>query len=112
MPVLKIQTNTEVKNKEKLMSEASAKVSEVLSKPEKFIMIHVEENPDMIFAGSGEPLAYLELKSISLPEDSTKAISAELCTFIQNKLNIPVERIYIEFTNARRHMFGYNGATF
>ncbi|RLD31936.1 MAG: hypothetical protein DRI73_07875 [Bacteroidetes bacterium] len=27
-------------------------------------------------------------------------------------LNIPKERVYIEFSSAERHMFGWNGKTF
>lgn len=112
MPVLKIQTNKKIDTRKDWMKEATTLLSETLSKPEKFIMIHVEENQAMMFAGSTEPLAYIELKSINLPESETKHFASEICAFLERTIKIPKERIYIEFANAQPHMFGWNGATF
>lgn len=112
MPVFKLQSNKRIDNQKDWMKDATAFLSETLSKPEKFIMVHVEENHDMMFAGSAEPLAYIELKSISLPEDKTREFSAAVCDFVEKTTGIPRSRIYIEFANAQPHMFGWNGATF
>lgn len=75
-------------------------------------MVSLEHNPNVLFAGSGDPLAYLELKSIGLPQEQTKTISAALCQVISNELGIAQDRIYIEFADAARHMWGWNGGTF
>lgn len=112
MPVLKLQSNKRIDNQKNWMKDATAFLSETLSKPEKFIMVHVEENHNMMFAGSMESMAYIELKSVNLPEEQTKGFSAAICDFVENTTGIPKGRIYIEFANAPRHMFGYNGATF
>lgn len=112
MPLLKIQTNVDVSDKKTIMKDATALLSKVLHKPIQYIMIVIETDVDMLFAGNDEPLAYVELKSINLPENETTYISAELCSFLENKLNIPQNRIYIEFSNAQRNMFGWNGGTF
>jgi phenylpyruvate tautomerase PptA (4-oxalocrotonate tautomerase family) len=112
MPVLKVQTNSEIADKKKFMEDATALLSRVLGKPSQYIMVIVEPNADMMFAGSSEPLAYLELKSIGLPENQTPGISAELCRFIESEIDVPQNRIYIEFANAQRDMFGWNGGTF
>ena len=66
----------------------------------------------MLFAGSNEPLAYLELKSIGLPADKTTQFSATLCDLISTTLSIQSDRIYIEFSDAPRHLWGWNGKTF
>jgi hypothetical protein len=66
----------------------------------------------MRFAGSNDPLAYLELKSIGLPTDRTTEFSQTLCDTLSQQLQIPTDRIYIEFSDAERHLWGWNGATF
>lgn len=114
MPLLKIQTNQPVDEMEitGLMKKASTLVATELGKPESYVMIAFEPPQPMLFAGSDEPLAYLELKSIGLQEEQTKNLSVNLCQFVGDELKIPAERIYIEFSNAPRKMWGWNGGTF
>lgn len=114
MPLLKIQTNREVRPQQRppLLRQASAKVAEILGKPERYVMVSLEHNPDMLFGGAAAPLAYLELKSIGLPGNRTRELSAALCRLIRDTLEIPEERVYIEFADAARHLWGWNGRTF
>lgn len=114
MPLLKIQTNQalEAEQADSLIRAASQAVAGMLGKPESYVLVQYEPNPHMLFAGTGDPLAYLELKSIGLPEDRTAELSSGLCELIENQLDIPQDRIYIEFANAKRHMWGWKGATF
>ena len=112
MPVLKVQTNAEIADKKKFMEEATALLSKVLHKPPQYIMILPEPGMEMMFGESSDPAAFVELKSIGLPENETAEISAELCSFLENKLGVPQSRMYIEFSNAEGHMFGWNGGTF
>ena len=112
MPYLKIQTNIRIKDKIEIMQEATALLSTILGKPKQYIMVALEPASAMVFAGTDEPLAFLELKSIGLPENETAALSAEICEFIQKSLGISKERIYIEFSDVKRHLFGWNGKTF
>lgn len=114
MPLLKIQSNREVATERRLplLQQTSAKVAEILGKPERYVMVSLEYSPDMLFGGDAAPLAYLELKSIGLPGDRTRELSASLCRLIQDTLEIPEERVYIEFTDAARHLWGWNGSTF
>lgn len=114
MPLLKIQTNKAIdENTAKtLVRDASASVAEWLGKPERYVMVSLEHNPDMLFGGSDEPLAYLELKSIGLPESKTGDLSGQLCNLLGTSLDVPADRIYIEFSDAARHMWGWNGGTF
>jgi phenylpyruvate tautomerase PptA (4-oxalocrotonate tautomerase family) len=114
MPTLKIQTNVATLPTERsaILQDASARVAEVLGKPERYVMVLLETNPDMLFAGTDEPLAYLELKSLGLPEDKTPVLSSALCEFMEAHFKVPAERTYIEFTSPPRHMFGWSGRTF
>lgn len=114
MPYLKIQTNQKLSEstQKALLEKASSTVSEQLGKPESYVMIAIDPPRPMFFAGSEEPTAYLEMKSIGLPDNKTSGISAALCQLVSDELHIEQNRIYIEFANAERHMWGWNGATF
>ena len=114
MPYLSIQTNQAVDEnaKKPLLAKASKLVSEQLGKSERYVMTALVPNPDMMFAGEDGPLAFLELKSIGLPENATSELAQALCDLVANDLNIKKDRIYIEFSNAARHMWGWNGGTF
>ncbi|MEJ2141681.1 MAG: phenylpyruvate tautomerase MIF-related protein, partial [Gammaproteobacteria bacterium] len=83
-----------------------------LGKPENYVMVAIEPPVPMSFAGNTEPTAYLELKSIGLPESKTQGLSQALCTLIENTTGIRKDRIYIEFADAPRAMWGWNGGTF
>ena len=110
MPLLSIETNCEPS--ESLLTQASRTIAAALGKPEQYVMVRYQHNPDMLFAGNNKPLAYLELKSIGLAESDTPDLSAQLCDLLQTELGIDSDRVYIEFENAPRHLWGWNRATF
>lgn len=114
MPLLSIETNARFDDTtaDELTTRASARVAELLGKPERYVMVRLVRQPLMRFAGDDAPLAYLELKSIGLPEDSTPALSQALCDLVSSALSIASDRIYIEFANAPRHLWGFDGGTF
>jgi len=114
MPLLKIQTNQvlDEHQQSELLSEASQLVAQELGKPESYVMVAIEPPVPMSFAGNADPTAYLELKSIGLPESKTKDLSHALCSLMKAKTGIDKERIYIEFADAARAMWGWNGRTF
>lgn len=111
MPILKIQTNEEIADQKSFRQEASKMIADLLQKPVDYIMIILEE-ADMLFANDDAPCVYAELKSIGLPEDRTTEFSEKICSFFENQLSIPKNRVYIEFTSTERHMLGWNGKTF
>jgi phenylpyruvate tautomerase PptA (4-oxalocrotonate tautomerase family) len=113
MPLLNIQTNQPAPaNQGRILRDISAAVADMLGKPERYVMVSLDAGRPMRFAGDDGPLAYLELKSIGLPEERTADFSATLCGLMQDHLDIPPERVYIEFSGAARHLWGWNGGTF
>lgn len=114
MPLVKLQTNIDIDDatQQQLLKQLSALTASQLSKPESYVMVIVDASCSMAFAGNHEPLCYIELKSIGLPEDKTTGISAALCELVQDITGINPERIYIEFSNAPRRMWGWNRSTF
>jgi len=87
-------------------------VAGLLGKPESYVMVHLDAGAAVRFAGSSEPAAYVQLKSLGLPEAQTAAYSAKLCNLLQAELGIGAGRTYIEFSGPERHMWGWNGSTF
>lgn len=114
MPYLMVQTNQEFdpETSQSFLKKASSLVSDQLGKSEGYVMISLQPPAPMTFAGSDDPAAYLELKSIGLPERVTASISNALCQMVNTELGIDKERIYIEFVNSESHMWGWNGKTF
>lgn len=114
MPYLLIRTNHPIPASEQppLLARCSANVAEALGKPERYVMVSLETDTAMLFGGDDSPCAYLELKSIGLPEARTAEFSSLLCELVERELNIPAERTYIEFADAARHMWGWNTGTF
>ena len=114
MPYLKIQTNLPLTEKAErnILKSASSLVASELEKPEEFVMIAVQPDTPMYFAGSDDPVAFLELKSISLPATRTKQLSQSLCALIKEHLGIPMERVYVKFIDVKRGMWGWKGDSF
>jgi len=112
MPLLTLCTNTTIENPETLALDASKFVAELLSKPESYVMVKIESVQALSFAGNNKPAAHLQLKSLGLPESQTTQFSAALCEFIESALAIKSNRIYIEFSNPERAMWGWDKRTF
>ena len=114
MPLIRVTTNQAVSAEAQsaFLRQVSAATAAMLGKPESYVMAIFNEQPKMLFAGSSEPSAYVELKSLGLPENSTLDYSAQLCSLIMEGLGIPPERSYIEFSAPERHMWGWSGRTF
>lgn len=114
MPYLKIQTNQAIDAAagKSLLARASQLVAGELGKPESYVMVALADNTPMLFAGDDAPLAYLELKSIGLPESKTAALSAALCSLMEDGIGVARDRVYIEFADAPRAMWGWNSTTF
>ncbi len=114
MPYLKIQTNLPLSKQAEhnVLKQASALVARELGKPEEFVMIALQPDTPMLFAGTDDPVAFLELKSIGLPGDKTKRLSSTLCGLINEHLGIRPERVYVKFIDVRRGMWGWKGDTF
>ena len=112
MPLLEISTNTKVDNSQHIAEQASRLTADMLGKPESYVMVKIQTEQTLIFAGNNEPAAHIKLKSLGLPESNTADFSEKLCFFVSSKFNINSNRIYIEFASPERHMWGWDGKTF
>ncbi|KAI8816631.1 macrophage migration inhibitory factor-like protein [Fimicolochytrium jonesii] len=113
MPFLTIQTNTTATDREALVSALSALGVKLLSKPEKYMVVNINENATLAFGGSQEPAAIVEVKSIGgLTKENNKEISAQIQPLLEKHLKVPAYRYYIFFSHFDAEDVGYAGATF
>jgi phenylpyruvate tautomerase len=114
MPYLKIATSKSIDagQKHNLLKAASRMVASELGKPEQYVMVSVESPVQMQFAGTEELCAFLELRGIDLPESKTGKLSQLLCGLVESQTGVRKDRVYINFTNIKSSMWGWNGETF
>ncbi|MEE9411441.1 MAG: phenylpyruvate tautomerase MIF-related protein [Methylococcales bacterium] len=114
MPYFKFSTNVSMSesDKKEFLKQASDAISQLLAKPERYVFVEIISDQSLSMSGSTEPAAYIELKSIGLPEKDTAGFSADICDLIKQTVGIDPERIYIEFINIPRHLWGWNSGTF
>ncbi|MDJ0508653.1 MAG: phenylpyruvate tautomerase MIF-related protein [Crocosphaera sp.] len=116
MPLIQVKTSVSQPEStviESLLTTLSAKLAQHLSKPESYVMTAFESDINMTFGGTFDPVCYLEIKSIgNMNASQTKAMSNDFCQIIEEKLDVPKNRIYIEFADAKGMMWGWDGRTF
>ncbi|MEO1094183.1 MAG: phenylpyruvate tautomerase MIF-related protein [Cyanobacteria bacterium J06638_28] len=115
MPLIKVQTSLPAPDKadiESMLKELSSSLASHLGKPESYVMTAFEGDVPMTFAGSTDPVCYIEIKSVGTMGSKTKAMSQDFCTRIEALLGVPKQRTYIEFADAAGAMWGWNGKTF
>ncbi|PPJ64092.1 phenylpyruvate tautomerase MIF-related protein [Cuspidothrix issatschenkoi] len=100
MPLIKVKTSVSTPEKsqiESLLKVLSAKLAQHTGKPESYVMKAFEAEVPMTFAGTTEPVCYLEIKSVgTMKPEQTKAMSQDFCQEINQFLNVPKNRIYID----------------
>jgi hypothetical protein len=114
MPFFKIETSRQVNDTDiqSMLEKASGFISEMLAKPQKFVMVSIEANKQMMFGKDAESAAFVQLKSIGLPTGRCAEYSSRICQFLNDELGIAPDRVFIDFKDLERNMFGWNGKTF
>lgn len=116
MPLIKVQTSASAPDRtaiETLLKQLSANLAKHIGKPESYVMTAFEPDVAMTFAGTTDPVCYIEIKSVgSMSSAQTKAMSQDFCQQVNAALGVPTNRTYIEFADAKGYMWGWNGSTF
>ena len=117
MPLLHIHSTSKTIN-EKVIQEVHQSgaqiLAEVLGKSIEYVMVLVNTSSSLSFAQDDQkPCAYLEVKNIGgFTPEITEKLSLRLCEMVVQKLQTPADRVYIEYQNAERYLWGWNGKTF
>ena len=116
MPLIKLQTSVAAPEKsavEAMLKTLSSKLATHFNKSEAYVMTAFEPEVAMTFGGTTEPVCFIEIKNIgTMTPEQTKAMSEDFCQVVNEKLAVPKNRIYLEFADAKRHLWGWNGTTF
>lgn len=113
MPCLQVRTNVRFtpEQEQQICAALSKMVSELTGKPEQYVMV-VVQYAAMSFAGSSDPCAFMDLRSIGcISRAENKKYSAALCKYFAD-YKIAADRIYISFACAKGEDWGYGGNTF
>ncbi len=99
---------------ENLHHMGSQILSSEIGKSIKYCMVQINSGCSLSFGQDiNTPSAYLEVKNIGeLSANLTANISSKLTQLIEEEMGISPDRIYIEFQESERHLWGWNGATF
>ena len=97
MPYLSIQTNVGIEEEaqKRLLTEASKIVATALNKPEKYVMVAWTPAPKMTFDGDPNGAAFLEVRSIGIPETSRQKLPGALAKCMTDHLGIDADRVYL-----------------
>ena len=109
MPFINISTSAKVDDKNKLLEEFSILISALTNKSKKFVMAKLDDDSKLYF-NNESPCCYLEIKSIG--SLNTSLMAKPICSFVHEKIGIPIDKIYICFEDVPAEMWGWNGRTF
>ena len=109
MPYINVTTSSKVDDKGKLLEEISTLIASLTNKSRSFVMAKIDDNCQMYFDDE-TPSCFLEIKSIGSlnPSEMAKPLS----DFVYEKMEIPIERIYISFEDVPASFWAWNGRTF
>ena len=111
MPLINMRTSLpQLADSEALLQALSAELASQTGKPERYVMALLETAVPMTFAGSPEPCAYVEIKSIGALKPT--AMTAAFCRLIEAHTGIAADRIYVAFEDVKASQWGWNGSTF
>jgi phenylpyruvate tautomerase PptA (4-oxalocrotonate tautomerase family) len=115
MPTFILRTSSTINDQQNktIRKDAVDILSQELGKSKEFIVTLIHDSVALEFGQSEAPCAYVEVKSVgTLSPEQTTAMSDRICNSLQQILSIPPDRIYIEFQESPRHLWGWNCKTF
>jgi len=113
MPLLQIQTSAPGAVPPGLLNTLSSELARELGKPESYVMVSFENDATLLFGGTAEPACFAVLKNIgTFTPAQTERLSATLTKHLSGALGIAPNRIYLEFVDAKPHLWGHDGGTF
>ena len=97
--------------KEAIKSKFGQAVS-IIGKPESFLMVGIEDNYDLWFAGEKvDRGAYVAVEIYgNASSDAYNRMTGEICNILGDELDIPGDRIYVKYQGVAD--WGWNGRNF
>ena len=107
----KITVPLSAEKKEKLKSELGKAIS-LMNKPESYLMVGIEDNYDLWFAGKKlEKGAFVSVDILGNPSSADcQKMTAAVCKTLKDELDIPGDSVYIKYGGTKD--WGWNGSNF
>ena len=82
-----------------------------MGKPESYVMVSFAPAERMTFAGEESPTAFLELRSIGIPDLKRNSLSSALTDLVARNCEIKPDRIFVVLVDVNARFWSLNGAT-
>lgn len=117
MPLIIIKCSTSKispDSRKQIHEQAEESLSTILKKSRDYVMSILELGQSVSFAGDmSVPSAYIEVKNVgTLSPEVTEVLSKQITAILSRNLGVSPNRVYIEFQESERHMWGWNSKTF
>ena len=113
MPMISTKTTVELSpSKREILAKEYGKAISILGKPESYLMLGMEDNADLYFAGEKlEKGAFVSVQLFgSENPDACNKMTAKICEILEKELQIPGDKVYITYAGFKN--WGWNGSNF
>ena len=114
MPLLMLKTSAQVPpgEKDSLVAALSLMLAEATGKPQKYVMVTVEEVAGSM-AGKPGLMAFADVRGIGgLTREVNMKIASSLCRILHEKLDLSPAAVYVNFWDVEASAWGWQGELF
>jgi len=104
MPFVNVVVNVDV-DSESVGRDVTRAIASGFNKPEAYVMVNVNQSHGLMFAGTKDPCAMVEVMGIG---GTVKDVLGLLTQAVSNH-GIPASRIFINFSSFQAHEWAVNG---
>lgn len=104
-----IKTSDEQKQR---IKEALGKAISIMHKPETYLMVGIEDNCALYFAGQKlDKGAFVSVDIFGKPSSADcSKMTSSICSILQRELGIPPDKVYVRYMGTND--WGWNGSNF
>ena len=113
MPFINAKFSSAVSpEKETEIKSALGEAITLLGKPERYLMVQIEDNCRLYFGGKNDdPIAFFDVSLLhSAPRSSYEALTARLCEIAKEKMGVDGSNVYVKFEETEN--WGYDSFMF
>ncbi len=113
MPYIHAKTNVKVTKPtaEKIKAACGEAIALIPGKTETWLMVEVEGEKAMYFAGNDAPCAYVEVKILGKTSDAVyDKLTEKICAVMSENLPVAADRVYVKYEEVAH--WGWNGSNF
>ena len=105
-------TGTVTPEKETEIKSALGEAITLLGKPERYLMVEIEDNRRLYFGGKNDqPIAFFDVSLLhSAPRASYEKLTARLCEVAKDTMNVDGGNVYVKFEETEN--WGYDSFMF